>query len=674
MALSSHKVTSGIFNRRSQLDANCLPLTHPIDAQCSYVQEHCPEASTFLSLPHLRGYFCATNRLRPFVFLGLLTWLLLLFSTLGICASDFLCPNLSTIAHLLGLDDNLAGVTFLAVGNGSPDLFATFSAMRANSGSLAIGELLGAACFIVSVVVGSMCIIKPFYVHPLPFLRDVGFFTLATAVIFWILHDGILRQWEVHLLVGLYGLYVCLVITGTWWEKRQQGARIRESIVRGEFVSEQSPPFPEHYHDEDSSPINLNARPSRARAVSTPDPPRISYQVQRRSQSRSSSRSPPIDSAYDPTTTAPSLPHFSLLTALEFRDIVFSLQDEAHSSSLSLFDSSLAAGRYRTPSVMSRFSIPRTPLTTSSLDSEMALNRLDHDSGSGPPHTHIPVIELSTALADQSDVPLSHMQGFLKLFYHILVAIFATPGVLVLTITLPVVTLPRTFNDYSALNVPEGQLIEVEQENDVRQVLDIQEDIKGGRFNQWLTYVQCILGPSFCAASLLGLTIFAIGNSLADLVANISIAAFAPIMGFSACFGGPMLNILLGIGISGSVVIQETGHNYNLHFSTTLLVSPITRSMQYDYQAPAALYYLPDEKPEQTSAFKTRVLGFIDDAHSKAFNFACVPLTTSAWRERWMQLRRNATKKTAPDVELWRQNPCFQLNEVNVTRLGGCIA
>jgi sodium/potassium/calcium exchanger 6 len=33
---------------------------------------------------------------------------------------------------------------------------------------------------------------------------------------------------------------------------------------------------------------------------------------------------------------------------------------------------------------------------------------------------------------------------------------------------------------------------------------------------------------------------------MADLIADISVAAFAPIMGFSACFGGPMLNILLG--------------------------------------------------------------------------------------------------------------------------------
>jgi len=50
---------------------------------------------------------------------------------------------------------------------------------------------------------------------------------------------------------------------------------------------------------------------------------------------------------------------------------------------------------------------------------------------------------------------------------------------------------------------------------------------------------------------------------------------FAPIMGFSACFGGPMLNILLGVGISGSYVIYNSGEAYKIHFSNTLMVSAI---------------------------------------------------------------------------------------------------
>ncbi|CAG8791459.1 30900_t:CDS:2, partial [Gigaspora margarita] len=69
-----------------------------------------------------------------------------------VAASDFFCPNLSTIAFKLKLSESVAGVTFLAFGNGSPDLFSTFSAMTHESGPLAIGELIGAANFITSVV------------------------------------------------------------------------------------------------------------------------------------------------------------------------------------------------------------------------------------------------------------------------------------------------------------------------------------------------------------------------------------------------------------------------------------------------------------------------------------------------------------------------------------------
>ena len=65
------------------------------------------------------------------------------------------------------------------------------------------------------------------------------------------------------------------------------------------------------------------------------------------------------------------------------------------------------------------------------------------------------------------------------------------------------------------------------------------------------------------------------GNSLADLIADISVASFAPIMAFSACIGGPMLNILLGVGGSGTYIIRQTGTSFSLQFSTTLMVSTI---------------------------------------------------------------------------------------------------
>jgi sodium/potassium/calcium exchanger 6 len=91
--------------------------------------------------------------------------------------------------------------------------------------------------------------------------------------------------------------------------------------------------------------------------------------------------------------------------------------------------------------------------------------------------------------------------------------------------------------------------------------------------------------------AILGLTIFAVGNSLGDLVADVTVARLGyPVMALSACFGGPMLNILLGIGVSGLyMTMKEANHKhekhpgekikykpYEIEVSGTLMVSAVT--------------------------------------------------------------------------------------------------
>jgi sodium/potassium/calcium exchanger 6 len=131
-----------------------------------------------------------------------------------------------------------AGATLLAFGNGSPDVFSTFSAFRANSGSLAIGELLGAASFIVAVVSGSMSLIKPFRVPRHSFLRDVGFFTIAIAFTLVILWDEHIHGWEAATMVALYAVYVTYVAVGSWWLGRRERRRERLRKVRDEYADE----------------------------------------------------------------------------------------------------------------------------------------------------------------------------------------------------------------------------------------------------------------------------------------------------------------------------------------------------------------------------------------------------------------------------------------------------
>lgn len=193
-----------------------------------------------------------------------------LFSTIGIAASDFFCINLSTIATLLGLSESLAGVTFLAFGNGSPDVFSTFSAMSTNSGSLAIGELIGAASFITAVVAGAMAFVRPFKVAKKSFVRDVVFFIIAASLSMVFLYDGKLYLWEAAAMVGIYVFYVIFVVLWHWWFTRRRKSREREAAARTQFVPPGSEDlaFPE-YHDEDET--DAPARPATLRAVSAED-------------------------------------------------------------------------------------------------------------------------------------------------------------------------------------------------------------------------------------------------------------------------------------------------------------------------------------------------------------------------------------------------------------------
>ena len=166
----------------------------------------------------------------------------------------------------------MAGVTFLAFGNGSPDVFSTFAAMKTNSGSLAVGELIGAAGFITAVVAGSMALVRPFKVARKSFVRDVGFFIVAASFSMVFLADGHLHLWECVVMVAFYVFYVATVVFWHWYLRRRSRRRLLEDAARGNFHTPGADePEDEPYRDEDDE--DAAARGSRAptRTVSAND-------------------------------------------------------------------------------------------------------------------------------------------------------------------------------------------------------------------------------------------------------------------------------------------------------------------------------------------------------------------------------------------------------------------
>ncbi|CAN6674792.1 hypothetical protein TRVA0_065S00474 [Trichomonascus vanleenenianus] len=217
--------------------------------QCQFVKYHCTEESVGY-IDYLRVYYCTSSTAAGIAFLvasGL--WLLCLFMTIGIAASDFLCPNLNTMANMLGMSESLVGVTFLAFGNGSPDVFSTYAAMKIGSGSLAVGELIGAASFIVAVVSGAMALIRPFKVARKSFMRDILFFIVSITFAMIFVSDGSLQPWECAVMLALYVAYVLFVVWLHWHNSRRRRTYVSETRAR-DFYTEPGHERPIESDDE----------------------------------------------------------------------------------------------------------------------------------------------------------------------------------------------------------------------------------------------------------------------------------------------------------------------------------------------------------------------------------------------------------------------------------------
>jgi len=289
-----------------------------------------------------------------------------------------------------------------------------------------------------------------------------------------------------------------------------------------------------------------SASPNRTRAVSAPTPPlKLQTSFGSRRYSRSQSPSP---------TNLGKLPSFSLIGALEFRDVVASLKSEAAGTSLEMFESPVtpyAGGHYHRPAplrqvsldeeAMSNLRLGRRSTTTSDSDATIRGQLLPGPSDYF--HTHpesrpelpsitrtpaSPSLALSEAESEeQLYVPSTKRQRMWSIFgqtFHTLfptlsnfrqqsalakiACVLAAPAVLCLTLTLPVVVTPYGKDSPSQESTPsDASLIEFEEEGQERVLIaeeEKEENMHQLRFNRWLMAIQCIFGSLFCVKVLSG--------------------------------------------------------------------------------------------------------------------------------------------------------------------------
>jgi protein arginine N-methyltransferase 5 len=86
---------------------------------------------------------------------------------------------------------------------------------------------------------------------------------------------------------------------------------------------------------------------------------------------------------------------------------------------------------------------------------------------------------------------------------------------------------------------------------------------------------------------------------------------------------------------------------------------------------------------DEFDGYASPMLKLVAEAHSKGFDYTCLPLTTPHWRDRWTEMcvlpsgkERDKARDIAAEkrAEAWRSNPGFLKDEVNITRLGDFLA
>ncbi|KAJ2962376.1 hypothetical protein NQZ79_g2553 [Umbelopsis isabellina] len=660
--------------------------------QCAYVHEHCSDSIPSL-INYLQWYYCS-GPVKPLVLICLVKLRRVKHS-----------PNLQTLASALHLSESLTGVTFLAFGNGSPDVFSTFSAMQSNFGSLALGELIGAASFIVSVVAGTMCAIRPFRAKRLSFLRDVSFFTVALVLVLLIVADGLIHLYEAVILIIFYVVYVAVVVGGNYYVKRRAAYMNLVQRARSEYEDS----------DGDLDRLLRVDRPDWSEEEARDDEMEL-YDEGFETEGFRSSFSIPSSARYDnvhPTQQSKLHVRSSLFAALEFRDVVQSLE-QANSRRWSTSDhqthrvrgassSQRRASLQPQPSSASLHTIHHpeaytNPHLAAENDDDSLQDTAENEENSPvypQPQDHIERqldVDSVTAFAATGArlanflepitkrLPISHVEfpeierilvtlfptmiNFRsKPFYSKISAIISAPVIFVLTVTLPVVTEDMLSASKRGVYLDDDAeaILQDEEEEEDDILVNVEPSKVSLGWQRWLTVTHLLLSSLFASVvltilgvapayllipifisvgaalaillvlttsastrprlywmmcfvgfaiailwifiianevvgvlqtigfalrisdAILGLTVFAMGNSLGDFVANVTMAKMGyPMMAISACFGGPMLilnqpptDILLGIGINATYVTAQRNEPYVIHVGPTIAVSAI---------------------------------------------------------------------------------------------------
>ena len=183
---------------------------------CQFVYTYCQDTSNILDYLALRYCHVFDDAELFLYYILLIIWGCYLVSIMSSTAENHFMPALQYLSKELRLSPALAGVTLLAFGNASPDIFTSIAALRSGDSALALSAVIGAVCFNTSITLAGILLVKyPIhaqFVSPPDFYRDVLALLTVSGVVAILAHMQSLVIAEAFLFILAYIIYVATIV------------------------------------------------------------------------------------------------------------------------------------------------------------------------------------------------------------------------------------------------------------------------------------------------------------------------------------------------------------------------------------------------------------------------------------------------------------------------------
>ncbi|XP_017855371.1 mitochondrial sodium/calcium exchanger protein-like [Drosophila busckii] len=192
-------------------NVSCFVVTgFPYEDRCEFVLNatNCIAGTNFV--PYMRIMSCefnCKNKFEELVFISiLLLFCVELLIFLGVVVNQYYSPALKMLSRMCHMNEHLAGITFLAIGNSTPDMFSDLSAI--DDKEPVVANTLALALFVTIFTGGLICYMSPFKMNQHATVRDLLFFILGVSMLeYFVNADGRVKMTECILMFCVYFIY-----------------------------------------------------------------------------------------------------------------------------------------------------------------------------------------------------------------------------------------------------------------------------------------------------------------------------------------------------------------------------------------------------------------------------------------------------------------------------------